>query len=66
MQIQVNGRPMEAREGLTVAELLATLAVRPAFTAVALNREVVPRATHARTVLRAGDRVEIVHPMAGG
>lgn len=66
MRIIVNGEPMEVDEGLTLATLLAQLGVRREFTAVALNREVASRASHASTVLREGDRVEIVHPMAGG
>ena len=66
MRIVVNGRPMEIRDGLTVEELLGQLDVRRRFTAVAVNREVTARAAYATTVLRDGDRVEIVHPMAGG
>jgi sulfur carrier protein len=66
MQITVNGKAMEVADGLSVEGLLAQLKVRRQFTAVALNREVTPRSTYAQTVLRDGDRVEIVHPMGGG
>jgi sulfur carrier protein len=66
MEIVVNGRSMEARDGLTLEELLAGLGVRRVFTAVAVNREIAPRSAYRTTVLRPGDRVEIVHPMAGG
>jgi len=66
MQVLVNGEPRELRDGLTVAELLEALGVRRPYTAVAVNREITPRGSHATTVLRDGDRVEIVHPMAGG
>jgi len=66
MRILVNGQAMEVREGVTVEALLRELGVRRDFTAVALNREVAPRSTYATTVLRDGDRLEIVHPMAGG
>ena len=38
----------------------------PRLTAVALNREVWPRARFADTVLKDGDKVEIVRPMGGG
>jgi sulfur carrier protein len=57
---------MELPDGLTVEALLARLAVRREYTAVALNREVTPRSGYAVTVLRDGDKVEIVHPMGGG
>ncbi len=66
MEIIVNGEAMDLPDGLTVEGLLAHLGVRREYTAVALNREITPRARHADTVLRAGDRVEIVRPMGGG
>ena len=66
MVVTVNGKPMELPEGLTLEGLLARLEVRREYTAVALNREVAPRARHATALLRDGDRVEIVHPMGGG
>ena len=66
MRVVVNGEPMQIREGLTLADLLRELGVRRQYTAVALNREVARKASYATTVLREGDRVEIVHPMAGG
>jgi sulfur carrier protein len=66
MQVVVNGKPITVPEGLTLAGLLAQLGIRHDHTAVALNREIARRDRHATTVLRDGDRVEIVHPMAGG
>ena len=66
MKITVNGRGMDVADGLTIEGLLSQLAVRRDYAAVALNREVVPRHSHAKTVLGDGDRVEIVHPMQGG
>ncbi len=66
MRIVVNGQPMEVREGLTIEQLLGELRVRRDFTAVALNREVATRSSYATTILRDGDRLEIVHAMAGG
>ncbi len=66
MKITVNGREMDVAEGLSVEALLTHLAVRREYTAVAVNREITPRRAHSTTVLRAGDRVEIVRPMGGG
>ena len=66
MTVIVNGKPMEVPDGLTVEGLLESLKVRREFTAVALNREVTPKAGYAATTLRDGDKVEIVHPMGGG
>jgi len=66
MRVLVNGKPLDIGDGLTVEELLAQLGVRRDFTAVAVNREITRRSSYATTVLREGDRVEVVHPMAGG
>ena len=53
-------------DGLSIDRLLDHLSVKREFTAVALNREVAPRSSYARTRLQDGDRVEIVRPMGGG
>jgi sulfur carrier protein len=66
MRITVNGQPMDVPDGLSVDALLTRLGVTRQFTAVALNREVTPRASYASTVLSEGDHVEIVRPMGGG
>jgi sulfur carrier protein len=66
MRITVNGRPMDVEDGLSLERLLARLRVRREFTAVAVNREVAPRASYGDTRLVDGDTIEIVHPMGGG
>ena len=66
MTVTVNGKPMELPEGLTIDALLARLKVQREYTAVALNREVAPKARYAETVLKDGDKIEIVRPMGGG
>ena len=53
-------------DGATLDSLLEALAVRRDGTAVALNDDVVPRVRHAATVLRGGDRLEIIVAVAGG
>jgi sulfur carrier protein len=66
MKITVNGKTMEVADGITVEGLLSQLEVRRDYTAVAVNREILARQSHARTVLGEGDWVEVVHPMQGG
>jgi len=66
MKITVNGREMEVADGLSVDALLDRLAMKREFTAVAVNREIMPKASYASVALREGDRVEIVRPMGGG
>ena len=68
MRITVNGRPADAPDGATVADLLsggATATARDG-TAVAVNGEVVPRAAHADHTLRDGDVVDVVTAVQGG
>jgi sulfur carrier protein len=64
--ITVNGEQRKMREGATLESLLEALGVRRDGTAVALNDDVVPRTRHAATVLRGGDRLEIIVAVAGG
>ena len=52
--------------GTTVADLVATLGLGPRRIAVEVNRAVVARAEYARTALRDGDAVEIIHFVGGG
>ncbi len=66
MRIFLNGNEREVADGLTVAGLLDTLDVSRRYVAVERNGEIVPRATHAETVLAEGDRIEIVTMVGGG
>jgi sulfur carrier protein len=66
MQIEINGQPREVPPDTTIAALLRELDVAQPHVAVEVNLEVVPRARHAETVLRAGDRLEVVTLVGGG
>ena len=66
MKIRVNGEAREVAEGSTVAKALAEFGVSQPHVAVELNLEVVPRAQHTHTILREGDRLEIVTLVGGG
>ena len=67
IEIVINGERRSMPEQSTVHNLLEELGVaNRQGTAVAVNMEVVPRQAHAVTVLRAGDRVEIVQAVGGG
>ncbi len=64
--VHVNGEKKEIGAGLTVAQLLGELGVRPGRVVVELNREVLSRETHDSTTLKEGDQIEIVHFVGGG
>ncbi|MCQ4348645.1 sulfur carrier protein ThiS [Pseudomonas stutzeri] len=66
MRIQLNGEAVELPEGQSVADLLARLELAGRRVAVELNLDIVPRSQHASTLLRDGDRVEVVHAIGGG
>lgn len=66
VNIVVNGQPRQVAEGMSVAELLATLNLATRYVAVEVNREVVPRQTHAQRQLADGDCLEIVTLVGGG
>jgi len=66
MQVRINGKPKEVPEGLSITALLQKLGLDTRYAAVALNGEVVRRADHPAVVVKEGDRIEIVHAVAGG
>lgn len=66
MQVEINGQPRDISDGTTIAALLRELDVAQPHVAVEVNLEVVPRARHAETVLRPGDRLEVVTLVGGG
>ena len=66
MVVSVNGKAVELPEGLSVDGLLEHMKVKREYTAVALNREIMPKTQYADTRLKDGDKVEIVRPMGGG
>lgn len=65
MQVTVNGETREIRSG-TITELLRELEISGTHIAVAVNLQVIPRASHEATRLNEGDKVEIVHAVGGG
>jgi len=64
--VTVNGEPRELHAGASVADLLHTLGVRGERVAVEHNRAILPRERFSETMLRDGDRLEIVHFVGGG
>jgi len=66
MQIQVNGEPLEVVPQSSLSDLVAQLELSGKRIAIELNLEIVPRSLHAKTLLKEGDRVEIVHAIGGG
>jgi thiamine biosynthesis protein ThiS len=66
ISIRVNGAARTVRPGTSVATLLGELGVEPARVAVERNHDVVPRKDYERTLLAAGDLLEVVGFVGGG
>jgi thiamine biosynthesis protein ThiS len=66
MQLHINGEQRDFLDGLTVTALVAQLGMKPDRVAVELNLEIVPRAQWQATVLKDGDKLEVVHFVGGG
>ncbi|GAA2699070.1 sulfur carrier protein ThiS [Micromonospora olivasterospora] len=66
MQLIVNGTGRDLPGGTTLAEVVRTVTDQERGLAVAVNGEVVPRGGWSVTVLRDGDRVEVLSAAQGG
>lgn len=66
MKVFVNGEAQEISVGATLQTLVSMLALPNERIAVELNLEVVRRAAWSEIVLKADDKIEIVHFVGGG
>jgi len=66
MTLEVNGKTLEVEPGATVADVVVLLGCGPRGVAVAVNSELVCRAAWPSHALGEGDRVEVLHAVAGG
>ena len=66
MKISINGKETTVENGATIEKLLVSLGVKPEGIAVELNKEIVPRTTHALTIIKENDTIEIIRMTGGG
>lgn len=66
MRVTINAVEESIPDNLSVADLLVRLKVEPLRAAVEINENLVRRATWTQTIVRDGDRVEIVTLVGGG
>lgn len=66
MRLRINGEDKDVAEGMTVADLVASLGLAGRRVAVEYNRDVLPAAAWAARALADGDELEIVHFVGGG
>jgi sulfur carrier protein len=65
MFVLVNGETLPLPEPRTLTALLESLSPQAPF-AVAHNEEFVSRGDYEACLISSGDRIDIVHPTAGG
>ena len=66
MNLYINGDKRSFDPAMTLASLVEALGMRSDRVAVELNRDIVPRDRWPDTLLRDGDRLEIVQFVGGG
>ena len=63
--VKINGELLY-KDGKTISEMLADMEISGQRVAVEINEEIVPKAKYDETVLKDGDRVEVVRFVGGG
>ena len=66
MKVWLNGEPQEVADAASVADALDGHGVPPRGVAVAVDGEVVPRASWATSPLTEGARLEVLTAVQGG
>lgn len=66
MTVIVNGEETNCTDGLSLGQFIDQLGLKADRIAVELNRTIAQRKNWNETILRSGDRLEIVHFVGGG
>jgi sulfur carrier protein len=65
-EIELNGASHPLPDGASLADLVDALGLTGQAVALAVNRQVVPRARWPETLPQAADRVDVVRAIGGG
>lgn len=66
MKISVNGKTIDVENGVTLGKLLLSLDIKPEGIAVELNKEIAPKTSHGKTIIKENDSIEIIRMTGGG
>ncbi len=66
IDIELNGDRRQLAAETSMIHLLEQLGLADKRVAVEYNLDILPKSQHVTTVLKSGDRVEIVHAIGGG
>lgn len=65
MNVLINDKPCTLPDAATLADAIAFIEAKPPF-AAAVNRQFVPRSSHASHALQPDDHIEVIRPVTGG
>ena len=66
MQVLINGESQTIEHDTSISTLLQESGLTGKRIAVEVNENIVPKSQHADTLLRDGDKIEIIHAIGGG
>lgn len=66
MEILINGKPVEVKEGITVDEIPAVTGIKAEGIAIAVENRVIRKPEWCSTKLNNGDRVTVIKAVCGG
>ena len=66
LNILLNGQPHGLQAPCSAAELIEQLGLGGQRLALEINGDIIPRSQHDSTLLKEGDKVEIVRAIGGG
>jgi sulfur carrier protein len=66
IQVSVNGEVKELENGLNITEMIEALEYKVKGFAVAVNTTFVPIAKYDETMIKEGDKIDILAPVQGG
>ena len=66
MMLHLNGQPRDFEAPLSLAQLVEVLGLKSDRVAIELNLKIAARETWSATLLKEGDKLEVVHFVGGG
>jgi len=66
IKVSVNGEVKELENGLNISQMIEALEYKVKGFAVAVNTTFVPIAHYAETIIKEGDKIDILAPVQGG
>lgn len=66
MQVFINDTPIECKEQLSLAQLLAVQQIQPINIAIAIDNTVIPKAQWDTTIIQENNRIIIIKAVQGG